>query len=380
MWSRPPSTPTSDQRLPPTRASDRICIGWSGSTTTIEHFRHAIPALRTLRERYGERVAFTVIGDADYRCRDLDVEALPWHRDTELEDLSTFDIGIMPLPDDPWARGKCGLKGLQDMALEIPTVMSPVGVNQEIIVHGENGLLAGSHDEWVHALSTLVESADLRRRLGSCGPADRDRALFRAFATGHLPVDLQRRMRAQRAQREIGHAIAVRFRASRSTERRSSSKRAPCCFCQQTGGVPGARRRRSPARPSRPLQQSSPVTDAGLCGRRRVPRARPIGLYYPSDYAPYAQTAVDAVTAPRRWGRSLSDPLDVAIPPHAAGADARARVGVGQLPDEHAARRLGRDRGRTRRGERRACLSPSWRAGASRHDRGRRVRRRSAST
>ena len=164
-----PTTIDTDeyQRVPQTRASDRICIGWSGSTTTIEHFRQAIPALRTLRERYRDRLAFTVIGDADYRCPDLDVQALPWHRDTELDDLSRFDIGIMPLPDDPWAQGKCGLKGLQYMALEVPTVMSPVGVNQEIIAHGKNGLLARSNDEWVYALSTLIESADLRRRLGS---------------------------------------------------------------------------------------------------------------------------------------------------------------------------------------------------------------------
>ena len=75
----------------------------------------------------------------------------------------------MPLPDDEWSRGKCGLKGLQYMALEIPTVMSPVGVNSKIIEDGRNGLLAASDEEWVDKLTQLVESATLRRSLGQAG-------------------------------------------------------------------------------------------------------------------------------------------------------------------------------------------------------------------
>jgi glycosyltransferase involved in cell wall biosynthesis len=146
-----------------------IRIGWTGSPTTIEHFRTAIPALTELKRRYGNRLAFTVIGDPSYRDAELDVESLPWRSATEVEDLRRLDIGIMPLPDDEWTRGKCGAKGLQYMALKIPTVMSPVGVNTEIITHGQNGMLASTPQEWIDVLSQLIESAELRRRLGAAG-------------------------------------------------------------------------------------------------------------------------------------------------------------------------------------------------------------------
>lgn len=80
-----------------------------------------------------------------------------------------MDIGIMPLPEDNWAKGKCGLKGLQYMALGIPTIMSPVGVNSYIIHDGKNGMLAGSVDEWVEKLSLLIEEEELRKQMGKAG-------------------------------------------------------------------------------------------------------------------------------------------------------------------------------------------------------------------
>jgi len=83
--------------------------------------------------------------------------------------LQKIDIGIMPLPDDEWSKGKCGLKGLQYMALGIPTVMSPVGVNKKIIYDGENGLLASGTNEWVDKLSILIDSKELRETIGREG-------------------------------------------------------------------------------------------------------------------------------------------------------------------------------------------------------------------
>ena len=80
-----------------------------------------------------------------------------------------LDIGVMPLPDDQWSRGKCGLKALQYMALGVPTVCSPVGVNTEIIQDDENGLIASTEDEWVEKLTRLLRSAELRGRLGRAG-------------------------------------------------------------------------------------------------------------------------------------------------------------------------------------------------------------------
>jgi glycosyltransferase involved in cell wall biosynthesis len=83
--------------------------------------------------------------------------------------LQDIDIGLMPLPDDEWSRGKCGLKGLQYMALGVPTLMSPVGVNSEIIESGVNGFLPRTEDDWVEMLSALIESRELRARIGAAG-------------------------------------------------------------------------------------------------------------------------------------------------------------------------------------------------------------------
>jgi glycosyltransferase involved in cell wall biosynthesis len=147
----------------------RVCVGWSGSFTTIEHFETALPALRQIRATYGNKVYFKVIGDGNYRNEELDIVGLPWRKETELADLSEIDIGLMPLPDTEWAKGKCGLKGLQYMALGIATIMSPVGVNSVIIQDGVNGYLADKPDEWAVKIGRLVEDTTLRNTLGEAG-------------------------------------------------------------------------------------------------------------------------------------------------------------------------------------------------------------------
>jgi glycosyltransferase involved in cell wall biosynthesis len=149
--------------------ANRVCIGWSGSFSTIQHFSLAIPALKKIKNKFGDKVYFKIIGDGNYFCKDLDTSGVPWIAATELQDLSEIDIGIMPLPDDEWAKGKCGLKGLQYMALGITTLMSPVGVNKAIIEHSVNGYLPNNEQEWVDTLSILVDNTELRNRIGMAG-------------------------------------------------------------------------------------------------------------------------------------------------------------------------------------------------------------------
>ncbi|MCU0432359.1 MAG: glycosyltransferase family 4 protein [Bacteroidia bacterium] len=163
-----PSTINTDACLPKTHVNNGnpVVIGWMGSITTIKHFEFALPALRILKKRFGPRIDFKVVGDASYSNTELGIIGTPWSAEKEAELLHSMDIGLMPLPDDEWTKGKCGLKGLQYMAAGVPAIMSPVGVNTEIIAHGENGYLASGTDEWVEIISQLVESAALRQRIG----------------------------------------------------------------------------------------------------------------------------------------------------------------------------------------------------------------------
>jgi glycosyltransferase involved in cell wall biosynthesis len=149
--------------------SSSICIGWSGSPTTVKHFEHLLGALKKIKEKYGEKVHFSLMGDENYENSELNIQGIAWSSDMEVPVIAQFDIGIMPLPNDEWSKGKCGLKGLTYMALEIPTIMSAVGVNTEIIQDGENGFLSGSEEEWVEKLSLLIESEELRQKIGKAG-------------------------------------------------------------------------------------------------------------------------------------------------------------------------------------------------------------------
>lgn len=156
---------TVEEREP----NDVPVIGWSGSHSTAQHLATLRRALQRLAER--ERFRLRVVGAPGFEIEGVDVEALEWRSATEVADLRPLDIGIMPVPDDEWSRGKCGLKALQYMALAVPTVCSPVGVNSEIIRDGENGCLAATDDEWVEKLTLLLHSPELRERLGRAGRA-----------------------------------------------------------------------------------------------------------------------------------------------------------------------------------------------------------------
>jgi len=166
-----PTTVDTERFKPMSRKKqiETVIIGWTGTHTTLKHFRMAIPALKKLKERCGEKIEIHIICDEKFDVEGLSLICKEWSLQSELNDLMEFDIGIMPLPDDEWSKGKCGFKAIQYMSLEIPSVISPVGMNKEIIHHGVNGFFASSDDEWLDILVKLVESDELREKLGKEG-------------------------------------------------------------------------------------------------------------------------------------------------------------------------------------------------------------------
>jgi glycosyltransferase involved in cell wall biosynthesis len=164
----PTTIDTEAYRPDGAKADGPLCVGWSGSATTIEHLRLLEPTLRELQRERG--IQIRVIGDPTYSLDGAAVDVLPWRAESEVADLRPIDIGVMPLPDDEWARGKCGLKALQYMALGIPTVVSPVGVNGHIARDGA-ALLASTPGEWAATLRRLLDEPRLRAEVGAAGRA-----------------------------------------------------------------------------------------------------------------------------------------------------------------------------------------------------------------
>jgi glycosyltransferase involved in cell wall biosynthesis len=166
-----PTTIDTDIHVPKPelRNQSAITIGWSGSISTIKHFEMILPVLKNLKEKYKEKLRVKIIGQKKYENTSLQVDCAEWGENTEVNELNSFDIGIMPLPDDEWARGKCGLKGLSYMACGVPAVMSNVGVNPQIIDNGVNGFLVKDENEWLEVLAKLIGNSDLRKKIGEAG-------------------------------------------------------------------------------------------------------------------------------------------------------------------------------------------------------------------
>jgi glycosyltransferase involved in cell wall biosynthesis len=159
---------TAYTRRPESVYEDAAMIGWIGTPSTwTEYMAPMMPLLTQAAEAACARIAAVGAGRAAAAHPLLD--NLPWTEDSEVARIHEMDIGIMPLTDTPWARGKCGYKLIQYMACGIPVIASPVGVNAEIVEHGVNGFLASSDAEWAEALQTLLQDPDLRARMGEAG-------------------------------------------------------------------------------------------------------------------------------------------------------------------------------------------------------------------
>jgi glycosyltransferase involved in cell wall biosynthesis len=147
--------------------SDEVVVGWIGSPSTAKYLDLVAPVLADLTKKY--RLRCIAIGAREDQVANTPFHAVPWTEQSELADLCALDIGIMPLVDDLWERGKCGYKLIQYMACALPVVASPVGVNSHIVDVGENGFLASSLPEWAEAIERLIGDASLRRDFGAAG-------------------------------------------------------------------------------------------------------------------------------------------------------------------------------------------------------------------
>jgi glycosyltransferase involved in cell wall biosynthesis len=142
---------------------------WIGSPTTSRYLNIVAGPLAAVARRF--RFEFVVIGGRPMDLPGVPVKWRAWSAATEVADITSCDIGIMPLPDEPWERGKCGYKLIQYMACRLPVVASPVGGNRDIVSGGTNGFLTATDKEWTSALGELLESAHMRSAMGTAGRA-----------------------------------------------------------------------------------------------------------------------------------------------------------------------------------------------------------------
>jgi glycosyltransferase involved in cell wall biosynthesis len=158
--------------VPTTRAKDGLVrLVWIGGGGVLKHVRPIVPALEELGRRF-PRVRLRIISSEFFDLQSMPVERRPWSRETEVAYLLTGDIGLAPLTDDPYTRGKCAFKILQYQAAGLPVVASPVGVNEQYVRDGVTGFLVRDLSQWVDRLAALIENPDLRQTLGHAGRRD----------------------------------------------------------------------------------------------------------------------------------------------------------------------------------------------------------------
>lgn len=150
-----------------TPGNEIFTIGWIGSPSTAKHLLPAEAALKQVCRNRGGKIV--LVGAGENPFSGLMATIRDWDEATETDEVRKFDVGIMPLPDNPWERGKCGFKLIQYMACGKPVVASPVGVNREIVADGVNGFLASTTKEWAEALWRLKADPELRRAMGEEG-------------------------------------------------------------------------------------------------------------------------------------------------------------------------------------------------------------------
>lgn len=148
-------------------ATEKSVLGWIGSPSTWSYCEPMTDFFVSLVKN--NLLSMRVVGAGNAVDSNLPFTFRDWSEENEATDIQAMDIGVMPLSDDPWARGKCGYKLIQYMACGLPVIASPVGVNRDIVEHGVNGFLASTEQEWRYAITALVRDAALRKQMGEAG-------------------------------------------------------------------------------------------------------------------------------------------------------------------------------------------------------------------
>jgi glycosyltransferase involved in cell wall biosynthesis len=150
------------------RSNKKVTIGWIGDHGSLHYLEKMKPVFEALGRRYSN-LELKIVCDIFFDCEHLTVVKKPWTAAEEVSDLQSFDIGVMPLVEDPWSWGKCGLKIIQYQGVGLPVVCTPVGVNKDLVEDHKNGLWAGSAEEWEEKLGLLIEDPELREKMGREG-------------------------------------------------------------------------------------------------------------------------------------------------------------------------------------------------------------------
>ena len=161
-----------DTRLYPKKKkifeSPEFILGWIGTRGNLKYLEKLAPVFERMGRQF-PHVRLKIVSNDFLDSLSLPVIKKPWRLEDENEDLISFDVGLMPLDDDLWSRGKCGLKIIQYLSVGVPVVCTPVGINRDIVKDGQNGFWATTPEEWVNRLTTLIQDRELRQRMGLQG-------------------------------------------------------------------------------------------------------------------------------------------------------------------------------------------------------------------
>jgi glycosyltransferase involved in cell wall biosynthesis len=146
---------------------DFFTIGWIGSPGTSKYLKLIEDALKEVS--LDNDIRINLIGANKIKINGVAINHIKWDEYTEVEEISKFDVGIMPLPNNSWERGKCGFKLIQYLSCNLPVIGSPVGVNRDIIINGVNGFQANTTDEWIKYIRLLKNDKELISKMGKNG-------------------------------------------------------------------------------------------------------------------------------------------------------------------------------------------------------------------